>query len=305
MPNKTIPFKFSLLPGDLINALPGMKEVCTRMNRTAEIYLGLDIAWAMSDEVSQGRESNVTLTQKSMDMLKPLLLSQPWITKVESLQEAYPEKYEAWCEAFKNCADFVYAAKWYKDHPDAMIDLDRHHLTPMSLQYSNIFRWNFYVYADMTCDLSKRWLDIPVNDHMPPETIIINRTERCQNPTISYSFLKKYEDRLLFAGHRHEWATFCTKFDLKIPLLTVNNFLELAIAIRSCSFFIGNQSLCFSLAEAMKVPRILEVCSYLPNVIPCGEKAYDFFFQSNLQMFVEDLANPMNGYKNDPYSQYE
>lgn len=304
MPNKTIPFKFSLLPGDLINALAGVRAICLRMNRTAEIYLALDIEWAMTDEISKGRLNKITLTKKSLDMLSPLLLKQPWISKVASLEAEYPDKYNAWCEAFKKSADFEYAGRWYQENQDAFIDLDKHHLMPIKLQFSNIFRWNFYVYPDMTCDLSEPWLEVP-HITIPSKKILINRTKRSQNPTISYKFLKKYEDRIVFVGYRDEYVDFCTMFDLNIEYYKIDNFLDLAQAIKMSAFFIGNQSLAFSLAEAMKVPRVLEVCSYLPNVIPCGKNAYDFYFQSSFEIIVGMLAEPLAGYKGDQYSQIE
>lgn len=283
--------------------MAGIKAVCERLNSKATIYLGLDIEWAMDEDIAKGRKDKITLTQSTMHMLKPLLMSQSYIAGVESFQDAYPEKYEAWCNAFKTASDFVTAARWYQQ-PDNIIDLDKHHLIPINLRAGNIFRYNFQSYPDMACDLSKHWIEVPANDLIPPETIIINRTERCQIENINYSFLKQYEDRLLFAGHKEEWKIFCSRFDLKMPLLVIDNFLDLAVAIRSCSFFIGNQSLCFSLAEAMKVPRILEICPYLPNVIPCGEDAYDFSFQSNLEWYLKQLAD-RSGYHGDKWSQTE
>lgn len=289
MQNKPLRFKFSLLPGDLINGLAGIRQVCEKYQTTAELYLGLDIEWNMSGPIAEGRESKVTLTQNSMEMLSPLLLSQSYISKVDSLEAYYPEEYHKWCDAFHHFADFDYAARWYMDNPSPLIDLDKHHVMPIGLPYGNIFRWNFYCYPDMTCDLSKPWLDIEVNDLIPPDTIIINRTLRSHN-NLDYSFLKKYESRLLFAGLPAEWVAFREQFNLTLPLLDIKNFMQLAVAIRSCSFFIGNQSLCFSLAEAMKVPRVLEVCKYLPNVIPSGPDAYDVRFQSALEWCVNELS---------------
>lgn len=286
---KITPFKFSILPGDLINAMPGIKAACERMGTKAMIYLGLDIEWQMTPEVAEGRESKVTMTTRTMEMLRPLLMSQSYIAGVESFEVAYPERYKAWCEAFKTHGDFKTAAAWYRQ-PQEMVDLDKHHLVPIGMPYGNIYRWQFYTYPDMACDLSKPWLDIEPNDLVPHDTIVINRTERSRNVTIDYSFLKKYEDRLLFAGLQSEWMRFTQETGIELPLFVAKDFLELAQLIRSCSFFIGNQSLCFSLAEGMKIPRILEICPYLNNVIPTGENAFDFYFQSNFEYYVELLA---------------
>jgi len=283
------PFKFSILPGDLINALPGIKASCERMGTKAMIYLGLDIEWQMVPAISEGRESQVTMTHKTMEMLRPLLMSQSYIAGVESFEDAYPERYKAWCEAFKTHGDFKTAAAWYRQ-PQEMVDLDKHHLVPIGMPYGNIYRWQFYTYPDMACDLSKPWLDISPFDSVVEDLILINRTERCRNTMIDYSFLSKYQDRLLFIGLESEWLRFKQDTGLTLPLFTAKDFLELAMMIKSCSFFIGNQSLCFSLAEAMKMPRVLEICPFLPNVIPSGNNAFDFYFQSNFEYYVDFLA---------------
>lgn len=286
---KITPFKFSILPGDLINALPGVKASCERMGTKAMIYLGLDIEWQMIPEIAEGRESKITMTEHTMEMLRPLLMSQDYIAGVESFEKAYPERYQAWCEAFKTNGDFKTAAAWYRQ-PQEMVDLDKHHLVPIGMPYGNIYRWQFYTYPDMACDLSKPWLFVEPFDSVVEDLILINRTERCRNDSIDYSFLSKYQDRLLFIGLESEWLRFKKDTAFTIPIFTAKDFLELAMMIKSCSFFIGNQSLCFSIAEALKMPRILEICPFLPNVIPSGNSAFDFYFQQPFEYYVDLLA---------------
>jgi hypothetical protein len=41
----------------------------------------------------------------------------------------------------------------------------------------------------------------------------------------------------------------------------------------------------------MKVPRILEVFPLMPNVIPIGEKAYDFYHQGAVEYYFKLLNN--------------
>ena len=71
--------------------------------------------------------------------------------------------------------------------------------------------------------------------------------------------------------------------------IQVNDFLELAGIIAGCKLFIGNQSFPFSIAEGLKVPRILEVYYKAANVIPEGENAHDFYFQEHLEELVSRL----------------
>lgn len=283
-------FKFSLLPGDLIYALAGVKHACERYRCKAIIYLGLNIQWPMSDHVKIGRLIGCTLTGESMAMIKPLLEAQPYIESVQSWEQARPEEYAEWGNFFKVPRTQPEILEWYKSNMRDVVDLDKHHLLPVNIPMGNIARWNFYTYPDLACDLSEHWLDTVMNPMMPPNTIIINRTARYQNKAISYSFLKPLEPRLLFAGTDEEYDAFRFDHNVNLPRLVVNNFLELAVAINSCAFFIGNQSLCFALAEALKVPRILEVYTDMPNVIPCGQKAYDFYFNSCFETYVNELA---------------
>lgn len=286
---KFTPFKFSILPGDLINALAGVKASCERMDTKAMIYLGLNIEWRMLPEISEGRESTITLTEKTMEMLRPLLMTQPYIAGVESLEEKLPDIYHGWCKTFQTQNDFRTASEYYSK-PQEIIDLDKHHVMPIGMPYGNIYRWQFYCYPDMACNLSMPWLEIGPSLGVHPSTIIVNRTLRSRNTSIDYSFLKQYQDRLLFVGLESEWLKFKEETLIDLPLFTAKDFLELAQVIASCSFFVGNQSLCYSIAEALKVPRILEICPYLPNVIPCGENAYDFYFNSCFEYYVERLA---------------
>jgi hypothetical protein len=143
-------------------------------------------------------------------------------------------------------------------------------------------------------DISKQWIDTHPSFHgvVPPEwnKILINRTSRYQNQWINYFFLNKYESDMAFVGLEKERDDFCRQWNLNIPLLQVNNFKELALAFRGCRFFIGNQSMCFALAEAMKIPRILEVCPFAPNVDPVGPLAYDFLYQEYFEYYVEHLS---------------
>lgn len=278
-------FKFSQLPGDLINFLPGIKHVCERDNRKAIIVLGLDINW--QTPYSATRESASTLTQKTFDSIKPLLLSQSYIADVVSWQEFSPRTYELWCDFFKILRTPAEMIEFHNTHFNWIIDLDKIYLTPTNIPFGNIHRWPWYCYPDMACDLSVPWLEVEPDDSMQ-DMIVVNRTLRARNEGINYRFLSDH--KVLFVGHSDEYEDFMRDNELHdLRYCITGNIMELAIAIRSCKFFIGNQSLCFALAEAMKVPRILETCRELPNVIPSGQKAYDFYFQSTLEYYFNEL----------------
>jgi hypothetical protein len=122
------------------------------------------------------------------------------------------------------------------------------------------------------------------------DKIIINFTQRYRNHLINYFFLKEHQDKLVFAGLENERNLFCRTWDLDIPRLDVDDFYQLAAWIKGCKFFLGNQSFCFQLAEAMKVNRILELFPMMPNVIPVGNGGYDFYHQGSLDYYFNKLA---------------
>lgn len=265
--NKTVSFKTSCYSGDLIYVLPGIRQACKRLEAKAEIYLWLDRPWKAPYDGAQhpyATPMNATVLQ----MMKPLLEAQDYIAGV------HPWKGE-----------------------QITVDLDHMRENAItSMPYGSITRWPFHVWPDMACDVSEPWINIGAgkyglgwNAPLSAGKILINRTSRYRNDGIHYWFLKEYQDQVMFAGLSDEHQAFCREWELDIPLLEVNNFLDLAWVIGGCKFFIGNQSMCFAIAEAMKTPRILEICPYAPNVMPCGPNGYDFLHQFALDYLFKDL----------------
>src|SRR5690606_13014171 len=136
----------------------------------------------------------------------------------------------------------------------------------------------------VNADTENKWLCVE-EDKRYQDFIVIGRSSRYQNPHISYSFLNKYE-KLLFVGVESEYKEILHVIP-HIKWRQVRDFKELAEIIAGCRFFIGNQSFPFSLAEALKVNRILETSFETPNVIPRGNQGYDFFLQDHLEWLVE------------------
>jgi hypothetical protein len=150
---------------------------------------------------------------------------------------------------------------------------------------ASITRWYFMVYG-VSYNTSLPWLVAP-KDEQYADTIVIARSHRYRSPLIDYSFLKKYPNSL-FVGVQEEYE------DMKkalpdLEFKPVNDFLEMATIINNCKLFIGNQSFPFSLAEALKVNRLLEVYYRLPNVVVEGKGANDFIYQPQFEYAVKRL----------------
>ena len=61
------------------------------------------------------------------------------------------------------------------------------------------------------------------------------------------------------------------------------DFLEMAKIIKSCKFYLGNVSFGWHIAEALKVPRLLEGSPEDVLYYPHGDKSYVFFFQEHFE----------------------
>lgn len=258
--------------GDIWASIPAMRQHFVNTGKRIDLYLVANVpAFYYEGAVHPTKSEagiNVMLNQKMIDMMIPLLKAQDFINDVHAIDfseyESYKEKIKVHLE-------------WFRD-------------TEIGLPNFSINRWYFYVFPDLTCDLSGIWLEVPDTEKdFAPNKIIVTRSERYTNPSIDYSFLKPYEDDIVFCGTMREYNNFCMSYDLNIRKLNINNFLELAQAINQCRFHISNQTQAAQLSEGLKIPRIIEVCAYAANVIPIGEQAYDFQSQLGLEYAFHKL----------------
>jgi hypothetical protein len=91
---------------------------------------------------------------------------------------------------------------------------------------------------------------------------------------------------------------------LEIRRENTTSWKELAGVIRGCKLFVGNQSLAFSMAEAMKHPRVLEVCAYAPNCDPQGPNGHIRLTQGIIRKYLmgEECQDIMR-WSRSPYKQ--
>lgn len=271
--------------GDLISVLPGIKHlykqtgkkaiVYQQLNRPGEYYIG-----AQHPTVNEKGEM-VCFSQKMLDMMYPLLVSQEYIE------------------------DFIV---YVGEKVDYDLDVVRQQIY-CGAPHFPLHKWTWMAYPEMACDLSASWIDAQPSDCIFMNTIdgeprwwqaakgeqhnriIINLTDRYRNYNINYFFLKQFEKDLVFAGTESEYKKFCEQWGLSINRLIVNDFFELACAIKGSRFVIGNQSFVWHLAQSMHVPRILELYPYAQNCTNFGANGYEFYHQYQLEYFVNKLYN--------------
>lgn len=257
---QTLSFLHSSKLGDAVYSLPSIREVCRKYKTKARFYQRINNKVINLNT----RQYENMMTAESFELLKPLLLAQ----------------------------EFIESAEIYEGQP-IDINFDFLNQQKIGMPYGSLMRYYFYAYPDMNCDLSEMWLDfVPVDKTVDivQDSIIINRTDRYQNSWINYNFLNlNYTNfPIYFVGTKDEAASF-HELVPRAMYLNVDDFNDLACAIANCKLFIGNQSLGFAIAEGLKTPRILEVCSYAPNIIPQGKNGYDFYTQKGFEYYCDLL----------------
>lgn len=241
------------LIGDIIYSIPCMLALAEE--RKIKLYLDTTKDSGYSDRLKHYNKGKM-LTKESVEFLKPLLLSNPQITECTQLGSETIDY---------NLNDF----RKY----------------PFDYRMGHICRWYFLTFG-VTYDLGKPWLFSKPNNNFS-NFVIISRSFRYRTPLINYSFLSAYQN-LGFIGLPDEYE------DMKksIPHLQhvqIKDALEMASIIAGCKLFIGNQSFPFSVAEGLKIKRVLEVNFENPNVIVDGTYGYDFCYQPQFEKIVHSL----------------
>jgi len=237
--------------GDIINALPVIKE----LSKTHKCNLYIQVNKPMLLKYYKHPAGNVLVNKKIFDMLLPLLKSQKYINNIE---------------------------QYNNQNIDINFDIIRD--LPCSINFDNS-RWFFHI-AGVQTDLTQPYL-LADSHKLLKNKIVIIRTFRYRNYFINYNFLNDYKN-LLFIGIKDEYDDLKKQIN-NLEYHDCKDFLEMATIIKACKFFIGNQSLGYDLAEALKTPRLLEGCPYFPVIKPHGSNAYDFFYQAHFEKFFKIL----------------
>jgi hypothetical protein len=247
-------FSHSGHTGDVIYSLPAMYALAK--GRKINIYLRLHQPALAATKRTKHPNGNVMLNEKSVEMFAPLLLSQKDISV---------------CKALEN--------------ETVHYDLSVFWLFPFDYRMGTITRY-FSLTFGIGVDLWNPWLHV-APDESYRDAIVLARSSRYRSPNISYRFLGAYP-KLVFVGLPDEYEDMKTEIP-GLEYKPVSSFLELAQVIAGSRLFIGNQSFPFALAEAMKVPRVLEVYYQSPNVMAEGPNGYMFCYQPQFEKIIKDI----------------
>jgi len=149
--------------------------------------------------------------------------------------------------------------------------------------YRNYSRSDFFKYlpqchADIfdikDLDFSKPWIENIQPRMIAP--IVVNRTDRHvkRYHELNWKVLEPFKDKVIQLGRLGEQELFEKTWGFGFEFRRCEDTLEIAEIIAGSVLHIGNQSLCFAIAEGMKHPRVLEVYVQRPNCGPIGPNAY-------------------------------
>ncbi len=231
------------------------------MNRFGnDIELYLNIIQPHSGKVDKH------FNEKTVEMLLPLLQYQPYLKK---------------------------AGIFSRQSID--VDMDAFRFIDIPLDRSNLASWYSFAF-NVFPDLTKPWLYASKKEEYS-NCIALSRSKRYGNPNLSRVFLSGYKD-LAFLGTEQEYKSMKAELP-SLVWIKVDNFLEMADIINSCKLFIGNQSMPFAIAEALKVQRVLEVSLESPNVIPFGPNGFGCIYQDAFEETVKKCISRTT-FKIDP-----
>jgi len=259
--------------GDLISVMPGLQHIYKERGIKARIYqrVGLPQFYDQENKVFVTDKSLSCMSENTFKLLKPLIEAQDYV------------------ESFR---------VWDGEKVNFNIDLSRDSKS-IPLPSGMIHQWAWSLCPELSCDLSVPWIkSFPLGYcnttdgvRQLKDAVIVNRTERYINPYIAYYFLQKYQDRIIFSGLPDEYKLFCDEWKLRIPLLITDDFAELARVINACKLYLGNASAGWHLADAQKIPRILELSTQYPNTFPTGANGHGFYHQRALEFYVGKMIN--------------
>lgn len=250
----TVTFFHSGHLGDLINSLPVIKEVSKKKNCKLLININKKIHKKDIDKLHPSGEFYLSLN--AYDKIYPLLKKQPFLTNIDIYKG---QKIDVNLDLFRDLPiNFnIDSIRWYSHVTGVFPNLDK----PYLLNIKKKIRYK--------------------------KSIVFIRTLRRQNKLIKFNFLNKYNN-LVFIGLYPEYLDLKKQIP-KLLFYDCKNFLEMAEIIASSSLFIGNLSFGYTIAEALKKPRLLESHLDFPLVYPNGKKAFEFYFQNHFEQLVKNI----------------
>lgn len=188
-------------------------------------------------------------------------------------------------KAYDDCRDIVLAQPYVESFQagkvvgDA-IDLSRWRGSP---NYSKCWSQILSEAYGFPAPSRSKWMETKDAFHGSLGKILIHKSLSRTNPEFPWAkILASIPEEVLFiTSDIEEWNQFAFKTD-KTRLLLAPTISEMALAISSSKFFVGNQSCPFAIASAFDVPRLAELDHFLGMFY--GE---EFRYSANISWFLK------------------
>lgn len=272
MTKKPITIKHSGFLGDLVASLPSIRGLSRFYQTEVVIYIFIDKQWVLFSDGT--RENEGLIDANDYEFIRELLMGLPFISDVRV---------------------------WRGEHIHYDYDKVKYRGKEIGMPHSNLSRLPMYIFPESSVNLSERTINIDDLearqyevqgrvDAFPQlkDSILVSRSLRWINPYINYVFLNNIDTDVYFIGTLREYDMFMQQVP-KAKYIEISDALSSAIAISSSKLFIGNQSLFYNISELIKTNRLLECCGDATNIIPQGDKGYDFYTQEGLEQLVSRL----------------
>jgi len=262
-PDDNIFFRHMANAGDLIYSLPAIRQAVRNTGKKAVVYQLLNKPckyWGADHPIG-----DIMFNEYMLGICAPLVEAQDYI-----------ERIEVW-----DCH------RW-----DYNIDLIREPevCKALGMPHGDIRQWVMMYYPELQSSIGEPWLELERPVQKSNDLIIVNRTARYNNQSIKYGLLNDLENPIGFIGVKDEFEQF-QKWVPKAEYVKTKDLMEAARLISAAKVFIGNQSVCFAVAEGLGADRILEVCPEAPNVIPATPNGYLFRDQKGFEELVKLRLN--------------
>jgi len=230
--------------GDLVFALPFCRAVAAASGRDRfafHIRTDTVIERIQSDGVVMRHR---LLDKAGAELFRPLLERQPYISSVSLSPET----------------------------PAGAVDLDFFRVQTCLPLWGNSLP-NYYLplapWLAEPPDLSRPWLFGGRETDLGGRKIAIFLSSRYPSKELSFGFLEPIRDELVFLGTKEEHEAFASAW-FPVEHRPIRDFADALDVLSSVRLAIGNQTGFYSIAEGLKIPRLLVVSSASPNVVPCG-----------------------------------
>lgn len=238
--------------GDIIAGMASVKEICSKENKKATIYLDVTGGTNCNDPLlnkiilEQSHGLGLKFCESGFKFLEPLLLAQDYIKEVK-----------------------------HYDGSKVDYNLNRFRIGFCSKEIAKKTNQNLMFLQQDACGLEfgwkNSWLDAPTKSFQ--KKMVIARSCRCHSShTFFCAFEKEIGEKAYFLGTDLEHKAFCEVIRFHPERFPVDSALDAAVLLKSSDVIIANSSLFFWIAVGLGKKVIHELPLNIPTTYFPGVK---------------------------------